>query len=402
MDILVAHPYKHHAFHLAAGCVATGAEVKVAFPLYKKGLGKLVSFFPGVIGKKASGYFYDQLPIDTISSNLYWQTRKLYSFFSHPRSIEKNYDLAISKKISNGVWQPKVLVTLQDHMSQTVAAAKERGITIWSDQILNMADSTQIRLERHSCDVGIDYKWFNESRNNSVLACADIITVATNYVKDGLLDRVRDDVVFEIVPYGVDTNKFSLSKSERTDEILIVARANSVRKGGHLLISALNKRAHQLSEMSRGKKVKIFFLGEIDKNLQGLFNSIKIPPKFSIDSGNIPFSEVPKLLGRADLFVMPTLSEGMSLAIAEAMSCGLPIITTKFSGVDYFADGVNGILVEDNVDSLGDGLVKAFSFVDKWPTWGRASRDSAAIYDWSFYEKEITRVAKIAMGLKKK
>lgn len=51
----------------------------------------------------------------------------------------------------------------------------------------------------------------------------------------------------------------------------------------------------------------------------------------------------------ANIFVLPSLSEGMPNALFEAMSLGLPCISTKVNGaIDYIQDGVNGFLIDSN------------------------------------------------------
>lgn len=49
----------------------------------------------------------------------------------------------------------------------------------------------------------------------------------------------------------------------------------------------------------------------------------------------------------ADVFVLPSWSEGFPTVIAEAMDAGLPVVTTRTHGMaDHLQDGVNGLLVE--------------------------------------------------------
>lgn len=64
-------------------------------------------------------------------------------------------------------------------------------------------------------------------------------------------------------------------------------------------------------------------------------------------------SDVPELLMISDLFVLPTLFEGQSNAILEAMASGLPIITTDIPENKVFLkDTVSGILVPPKDSSL--------------------------------------------------
>jgi glycosyltransferase involved in cell wall biosynthesis len=63
--------------------------------------------------------------------------------------------------------------------------------------------------------------------------------------------------------------------------------------------------------------------------------------------GRVPAENVPTYHRLADLFVLPTLQDNWSLAVAEAMASGLPIITSIYNGLwpDLVKDGENGFVV---------------------------------------------------------
>ena len=56
--------------------------------------------------------------------------------------------------------------------------------------------------------------------------------------------------------------------------------------------------------------------------------------------------DVPDLLAAADLFVLPSLWEGLPMALVEAMAAGLPVVATEVSGTRaVMVDGETGLLV---------------------------------------------------------
>jgi len=60
-------------------------------------------------------------------------------------------------------------------------------------------------------------------------------------------------------------------------------------------------------------------------------------------------SDVPRILSGLDLFVLSSLSEGMSITLVEAMAAGLPIVVTDVGGNPLLiTSGDNGLLVPSN------------------------------------------------------
>jgi glycosyltransferase involved in cell wall biosynthesis len=64
------------------------------------------------------------------------------------------------------------------------------------------------------------------------------------------------------------------------------------------------------------------------------------------------------LFREADLFIYPSYSEGMPMAVIEAMACGLPVIASRVGGLpDLVQDGLNGILIEaGSIDQLVNAI----------------------------------------------
>ena len=84
-----------------------------------------------------------------------------------------------------------------------------------------------------------------------------------------------------------------------------------------------------------------------------------------------------ELLAAADLFVLPSREEGPSLAIAEAMGAGLPIVTTDIPGNrELVTDGRHGLLVPDrDVEAMGTAVLRLLDEPDLAARLGTAARD---------------------------
>ena len=75
------------------------------------------------------------------------------------------------------------------------------------------------------------------------------------------------------------------------------------------------------------------------------------------------FDDVDEVLQAADLFVLPSYEEGMSLALLEAMAAGLPIVATDIPGnrklIEHEAQGL--LVPPRDVKQLADGLLRQLS-----------------------------------------
>jgi sugar transferase (PEP-CTERM/EpsH1 system associated) len=90
--------------------------------------------------------------------------------------------------------------------------------------------------------------------------------------------------------------------------------------------------------------------------------------------------DIPQLLRALDLFALPSLGEGMSNAILEAMATGLPVVATRVGGNgELVMDGVTGRLVDvGQPDALGEVLGEYLLDPGRARRHGAAGRERAA------------------------
>ena len=78
-----------------------------------------------------------------------------------------------------------------------------------------------------------------------------------------------------------------------------------------------------------------------------------------LHKGGLRHEQIPEYLNASDVFVLPTLAEGCCNAIVEAMSCGLPIISSNLPFNWDVLDDNNSIMIDpNNVDAIADAIVK--------------------------------------------
>jgi glycosyltransferase involved in cell wall biosynthesis len=90
--------------------------------------------------------------------------------------------------------------------------------------------------------------------------------------------------------------------------------------------------------------------------------------------------DVPGLLAKARFFVLSSLTEGISLTLLEAMSCGLPVVATRVGGnPEVVVDGETGILVPpSDADAMAHAMLALHKDQDRGRAMGLAGRQRVA------------------------
>lgn len=93
-------------------------------------------------------------------------------------------------------------------------------------------------------------------------------------------------------------------------------------------------------------------------------------------------SDVPDLLAASDIFVLPSLTEGLPLSVLEAMSHGLPIVATPVGGIpELVLDQEQGILVPvQDSSALAEALTLLTSNPSQRQIMGTASNERVQAY----------------------
>jgi glycosyltransferase involved in cell wall biosynthesis len=86
--------------------------------------------------------------------------------------------------------------------------------------------------------------------------------------------------------------------------------------------------------------------------------------------------DVPECLAALDLFVLPSLNEGMGLALVEAMAMGLPVVATRVGGIpDVVREGETGLLVPPGDEkALALAMLSLLRDPDRRRAYGEAAK----------------------------
>jgi glycosyltransferase involved in cell wall biosynthesis len=253
-----------------------------------------------------------------------------------------------------------------------------------------------------------DYAWFFNRHS------IPLILSFHNYVLDSWMRPYS--TWFQKIHYATDLKIWTKLATRKAKKITAVSEftARLVRKDMRLfapikvIYNGIDKDhfSPALHKRANSKEIRAFFSGNLTlrkgaqwlPEIAGLLNpDIKIyytkglrtrrnlPDLTNLKSiGPVPFEDMPDRYRQMDILLMPTVREGFSVAVLEAMACGLPVVASHCSSLpEQIDEGKGGFLCP-----VGD--VKAFAEKINLLADSPKLRDEMGSYNRSKVEKHFT------------
>ena len=210
---------------------------------------------------------------------------------------------------------------------------------------------------------------------------ASVVVACSEGLRE-LAQETDADVKMDVIPDGLDLGSFEhVQRDASPEKVRVLAIGRLIpRKGFQFLIRALpqiiEKAAHNF-------EIEIVGDGPYHGELLKLAEKLGVASHIHF-TGSVPYSELPQKYQDADIFILPSLAEGMPLVVLEAMGTGLPIVASRVQGIDELVvDGVNGALFDPgDVDGLASSLIKLINAGEGRVEIGKASIERVEPYDW--------------------
>ncbi len=186
--------------------------------------------------------------------------------------------------------------------------------------------------------------------------------VKTHLEKDFGIDEKRIELIYN----GVDISRFSLNYS--SEEIANTKRSLGLNespvigtmgrlspvKGQRFLVEAMK---YVISKKMRAQCL-VIGSGAEKNTLKNLAKTLALEDVIKFIGP--AYADIPLYLSCIDIFVLPSVKEGLGLALLEAMSAGKPCVGSDIGGIsDIIEDGINGCLVPvGDTEAIGGAILR--------------------------------------------
>lgn len=254
------------------------------------------------------------------------------------RAYQRRHRVLSRRILRRGFGRANWLYVMYDEGLGLLRAARAQGLRTAVDAFIHPR-THQMLIQEHSASPDFATESITPGVADEMeqyvaesLRLADIITCPSDWVACGVCDLVPEaPAKVRIVPYG---SSFEASESTKLVKgRVLYAGSDHLRKGLRYLGEAteiLRQQGRHYDFRVAGPASQKLRAHALCKNLNFL--------------GKLPGSVMRDEFDHADVFVLPTLSEGFPSVIVEAMSRGIPVITTPCSGA-CITDGVDGRIV---------------------------------------------------------
>ncbi len=241
-------------------------------------------------------------------------------------------------------WKPADLlhVVLHGTAPRLIELAKQDGVPIIAEilnaypTIQNQILSDEIYKRTGQKSLPLVPQQHNIMRES---ATCDYFFAPSQFMADTFVDAGFDRRRIMVIPLGVDIERFPPPPTDfqRSDDHFRVLCIGSVtfRKGQLYLLEAWRR--------LKLKNAELVIIGAIHDSIRPLIEAYR--GEFT-QITHVPNHILYEYYWNSDLFILPSLEDGFSYVCAEAMACGLPVITTCNTGAsEVITDGEEGFVV---------------------------------------------------------
>ena len=234
-----------------------------------------------------------------------------------------------------------------------------------------------------TCNYGIRLYRQYDALVKKVLNNADAIIAPSTAMYREAQKIVKNSDKVHLIYNGVDTNRFhpSLDGKKIRDQYDLHDKFIIFTARNHRCVYGLEYLIRSAPIVLKKRSDVVYIIGgdgPLRPHLTNLAKTLGVE-KHIIFTGYISRDQIPHYYVASDVVVVPSLLEGMSLTIAEAMATGKPVIATKVGGnVDQIIDEYNGFLVPPrDPEAIARKILELLENPEKAKEMGKKARQLA-------------------------
>lgn len=322
-----------------------------------------------IVSKRA--FFYEILFL--ITKNVKFDRKKGYVLGEKAKALSQKYNLPIiavntcaNHAFLNNPVEPKILFQFHPQADFVKELFQEEmQLNPKASKTLNQ--EYEFSLSKEELEV-----LSSEVKLATHFLCASSLTKKSLIFKGIAEDKIK------VIPYGVDTSKFTFSERKQSEifKVIFIGSLNQ-RKGITYLLDAL-------VEMNK-VELTIVTRGIYD---EALIQNYNFPIHIVMD---VPHEKLQEELHQAHCFVLPSILEGFGQVILEAMATGIPVIATENTAAnDIIENDKDGFVTPiRDIQAIKSNLQKLQSDFIFSQTMGKAAYEKAKIYTWDKFRADL-------------
>jgi glycosyltransferase involved in cell wall biosynthesis len=189
-----------------------------------------------------------------------------------------------------------------------------------------------------------------------------------------------------VIPNGVDFKLFeNRAPHPIREKITLITTSRLVEK------NAIGDVIQALKHLPHNLHFQILGIGPLEGKLRKQARELGVEERVEF-VGFVPSDSIPSYLHRADIFIRPSLSEGMGNSFIEAMAAGLPVVATPVGGItDFLRDEETGFFCQPNDP---ESIVRVIKRMMAEPGLVERVKNNASImvkenYDWDLIASDM-------------
>jgi glycosyltransferase involved in cell wall biosynthesis len=232
-----------------------------------------------------------------------------------------------------------------------------------------------------------------------ILNSSNLVTCDSNIVRNECLTYSNHPEKVEVIQWGVDLSTFREKRNDHTKRNNITILSNREFLPNYNIDSIILSVPYVIEKYPQVKYILKNFLGSQAPELQQLARSLNVTKNIEFVNKIMAYNELPELLYRGDIFISIPSSDGSSMALLEAMACGLAAIVSDIpANHEWITDGWNGFIVPvRNEEKLANAIIQLIEKPELIQLFGK--RNAQIIHDRADREKHMAHMENLYQEL---